>query len=284
MSIVASLVAAQRAQDLHAICDAIDAVVTALRRHELTEEEMDAGGECLLALAESRRWEVRRSVAAALRHVRGGAVDSTLRRLRADEVARVKQAAEESIQRRAERKQLDLLPILGDEELERLLAAADKKSPHGRRAALRAGTAYAQFIVRGQNHEVARAITQANTSLMILEQSLDGPARERVRGFREKLRHINAIHDDARIYVMNERPEYTPQDVQAHVDETIAFARGLPIAQANGLEAQVDVEPGLKVDGEYDLVRRAFDNVVKNAVEASEGTRPVQLTVTAHSV
>ena len=288
MTAVESLRAASESEDFHAVCEAIDRVVDALRKHELAEEQMIATSESLLGLAQHRKWEVRRAVAHALRYVRHGPVEAALRRLGEDDAARVQKAAEESLDRRAERVQLDLVPMLGDERLEKLFEEAGRHSPTGRRVALRAAVTYTQFMVRGVYHEVARAMTPVNASLMMLEHSLQGPehaaALVRLRDFRGKLRQINSILDAARMFVMETPPEFEDAALRPLVDEVALYAQALEPARQQGLEVAVDVEAALRVELDRGLIGRALENIVKNAVEASPDARPIRLTIAAKRI
>jgi signal transduction histidine kinase len=287
MMALESLLALEQTEDFHGVCDAVDTVAQQLRRHELDEEGMAQASEMLLRLAQHKKWEVRFAVAHALRYLRHGAVDTALERLREDDAARVQKAAAEALERRAERAQLDLLPYLQDERLEKML---EKLTPQARKAALRIGAAYAEFMMRGLYHEAVRAMTPVNTSLMVLEQALKSPIAdpvdtgERVQQFREKLRHVRAILNAARMFTMEAPPEYGEVSARALVDHALSTVKAHELARENGVEEEIDIDASLRLQGDPTLLQQVFENILKNALEASATKKPVRLTVTAKRV
>ncbi len=288
MSALESLETIASAKDFRLVCEAIETVTGEIRAHTLDEDALVQISDVLLRTAEHSKWEVRHAVAHALRYVRHGTVDATLLRLSKDDATRVRKAAEESIARRSERTQLDLLPYLQDERLEKMLAKLE--SDAARQTALQVGAAYTEFMVRGLYHEAVRVLMSVNTSLMVLERQIKSPypmqeeAIARAEDFRERLRHLQGILDGARVYVSEAAPEYQEVLLAEVIERAYSSLYTHEIFKTSALGPHIDVEPGLTVSADPTLLRQVLENVLKNALEASAGRRLIRIRIQARRV
>jgi signal transduction histidine kinase len=280
----AALLAHFESKKFSEVVDAVDAASLSLRKRQLDDDEVGEINARIVALASHPKWEVRCAVAGALRYVRHDDAERAIETLVADANGHVARAAEATSEGRAERAQLDSFPVAFDARMQRLLKELEAKhTTKARTAAIRVGLAYTEFMIRATHHQAVAAMTPLSAFLETIEVFLDqgrvDEVRACVRDARSQLQQVNRVLSNARDFVKREVPEFRRTKIAAVVQRALATVSMLPIARANGLDANISVDEAMVVEAAESLLEEALVNVMKNAVEASAERRPIPIHV-----
>ena len=273
-------------QDWTVLRDAVEKVSDHLRTRDFEENELGVVSDRLLDLAEHEKWEVRRAVALSLRYLRHESFNSAVGKLLRDDHPYVVSAAEETLAARTESGRLDLLPGGDDEHMKKMLA---KLRPASREAAVRVGLSATERVFRELRHEVvSAAMAPLDASLVMLNQYLQpsepdlGKVREHARAAQLHSEHVARLISEAAEYVTVTAPAYREENALKLVEEALTRVRAAaPLAQKNGLETVIAIEPALRLEVNGVRLVQAFTNILKNSVEASARCHPIPLSIAA---
>jgi signal transduction histidine kinase len=270
----AALLAHFESKKFSEVVDAVDAASLSLRKRQLDDDEVGEINARIVALASHPKWEVRCAVAGALRYVRHDDAERAIETLVADANGHVARAAEATSEGRAERAQLDSFPVAFDARMQRLLKELEAKHTTKARTAA---------MIRATHHQAVAAMTPLSAFLETIEVFLDqgrvDEVRACVRDARSQLQQVNRVLSNARDFVKREVPEFRRTKIAAVVQRALATVSMLPIARANGLDANISVDEAMVVEAAESLLEEALVNVMKNAVEASAERRPIPIHV-----
>lgn len=150
-----------------------------------------------------------------------------------------------------------------DEARERL-HAEERRRIEGELAELEA-MARAGELTAGMVHEVRNALGTIVGHARLLElDASPAAAREAGAGIRAECEAVEAVVRRFMDYVREERLEWTTFDVGALLRRVVTRE-----GRARTPEIEFDLEPGLEACGDEALLERAFENLVRNALEAA---------------
>jgi nitrogen fixation/metabolism regulation signal transduction histidine kinase len=135
-----------------------------------------------------------------------------------------------------------------------------------------------QAVARGLAHELKNPLTAMRMAVARVARLGSPPATESAQLLAEQIEVLLRMTDSFSQFARLPAPRKVPIDLADLLRETSAlYATGSPVP----VECATDP---LRLDGDPDQLRRAFGNLIKNALEASRpGDGPVQIEGRAHA-
>lgn len=274
--------AALESADFQRVKDALEVAEERLRDRDFDDDELASLVVRLEALSSHEMADVRRAVARVLRYLRHRTANALVQKLCADEDMQVAKAAERTRDLRSERAKIELLPEVLDARIQRELADLERRHPKARRAALLVGMKYAEFVVSALHHQVRNTGMPLELTLQILEKLTAGtPTEPHAHEARAQFEQVNQVMSNAREFVRIDLPGYERTSIRNVVLRALTDVRAHPLAQKNGLREIVEIDGALVFEAIESRLYEALLNLLKNAVEASEGKSFIPLWVSA---
>ncbi len=234
-------------------------------------------GELLEVLTSDSKWEVRKAVADALQRAPQDILAKTLARLRDDDNAFVRRAAESALDRRRAApkptpKRRSMPELSG-----RLARLEERFGVQAARAARQIGEMYYDELVGATVHDARGILTPLVSSLnrMIAQAEKSAVRQDRLRAalrkMQERVRLLEQLIDDMRKYALIASPLCRPERLADILEEAMRLAREAAHARGYHTAAtavDVDVSKEITVDVARDWVLLAFVNVIQNAFES----------------
>ncbi len=239
------------------------------------EIEVAQLGARLEALARHPKWEVRRAVAHAVRHLRHHSFPAAIAPLLQDSHSAVRVAAERTLAKRTESTRSDVLTEQHHDLLLTWLAEVEAK--HGRaarKAARRVVDRYAEVLVREARHEIIKVIAPLDASLINLESEVGRRRFDRavftthLPRARKRLRLLTAIVDSLRAFTLSVTSKFRVEELRPIVTEAVSLVRDKLELTKEAVEITVEVEHGRRIEAHHFRLVQAFTNLIQNAVES----------------
>jgi signal transduction histidine kinase len=276
----------------HDLIEILDSIGEELRTVPADDRDARWIAERLVDFAEHSNWEVRKSVAHALLHVRGDEFHAALARLLHDENAWVRNAALRTKTRRSE---ISRSGLLKDEQATMVLRRlSDLEAQHGvqaRQAVMREIDWNTELVMRGVYHELVKPIDTLMTALEAADiearrEKVSNAMLARISTARDRVTFLNATLVSLRDQMRDVAPEYTTENLLNLIEELFNLLADRMQARrgsrARGQHIVFDVDPTITVEVHRHCLMAAFLNIVQNAYESYDGLRrPLSIWVSA---
>lgn len=231
-------------------------------------------------------WEVRNAVAAALAHLRQAGLDQVLAALCRDDHGYVRRTAEATLRRRS---RLSRTERKHEEQIEavvgRIERLARRNSPRVAAQVRALARAYTGYIVPAGAHDIRSVLTALKQSLVRAEREVLSP-RTGAKAWQEfrktterRLATIEKIASDMKDLASRGALEVEPTNLARLVGEALQDVQdrfhGDP--RAPRVTVRVEVDATLALDAPRNELRRAIQNILRNAFEAIEGEGAVSI-------
>lgn len=263
-----------------AVRDGIARLVELLRDDLVEGDALDRVASRFSVLAAHDRWQVRKAVAEAAQYLHHDALHDVLGRLVGDSNAYVRDAARRVRARRSELIRTDVLREQHGDLLTTWLAEFEARhGPAARKDARHIAERNVEVFVRGARHEITNVIASIEIVLSSLgshlakEQRVDRTwCREQLKTAEARVRLLSGIVDSLREYTADVKPEFHRESLRDMIEEAVALVKDSR-RRKRWIDVEVTVDKKLRIDAHRHALIQAFQNVVRNAVEAYEGLR-----------
>jgi signal transduction histidine kinase len=168
-----------------------------------------------------------------------------------------------------------VLPALKGRQDDLGLLAADLDSMAER---LRGLLEAKQQLLRDVSHELRSPLARLQIALSLARRE-DSALERHLERIAAEAERLEALIARTLKLVRLERPVHTPEQLPVDVAALLAtIAADVAIeAEARGCRVELETEPELWVSGDEELLRSAFENVIRNAVRFSPAQQSVRL-------
>lgn len=259
--------------------DGVDRLVELLRRGHLDGAAIADIASRFTTLAAHDRWQVRKAIAEAVQYLHHDALHDVLARLIADDNAYVREAALRVRTRRSELIRTDVLKEQHDDLLMSWLAELEAR--HGtaaRKDARRVAERYVEAFVRGARHEITNVIASieivlSNLATKLAKHRIDRTScRGQLETAEARLRLLSGIVDSLREFTADVKSEFHRENLRDMIDDAVSLVKDSRRGK-RWIEIDVTVDKKLRIDAHRHALIQAFQNVIRNAVEAYDGVR-----------
>jgi len=267
------------------VADAVGQLERLLAERALSPEQVALVARQLTKVALHSKWEVRRAVVSAARHLDRESALVVLARLVDDERDGVKTRAREAIAALASGTQVDYLKAEHEDYLASGLAEIEKRYTHGaREAARRLAVRYTALSMRELYHELVRAISPADQALSNLEFALQSGKAEvaawlrKVQECRESLDQLTHIVESAKWLADDIRPKLREERLEDAIREAARTVEARwRSSRGSAPSIRLDADPALSIVIDRKWIVQALANVLENALESYAADAPERL-------
>ncbi len=137
-----------------------------------------------------------------------------------------------------------------------------------------------QMMLAGIAHEIRNPLGGMEIFVALLEEELQGDGRSvYAHKVRRELNYLKRVVEEFLAYARDSAYESTRFGAEELLAEACESCGG--IAVTRGVLITTEVEPGLELSGDYSALRGVLQNVVQNALQASDEGASVRVSVTA---
>lgn len=269
------LLAALEASDWSVALQAVSVAGTRIRGSIIGDPDAGEIVAKLVALADHKKWEVRRAVANAAAHAPHSIFESVLAKLALDDNSRVRQAAEHAALRRRDSRHASML---GKQHQDRINSTLDdieaRFGPKGRDAVKRAAEEIANTFTRELYHEVIRLLSPLAVSAERLRAQLSAaniPAvalTEEADRIGRRVTHLRSVLDVMRVYTAQPALTFRTEVLREMVQEAASLALESSGDKSRLPTIEIHVPPRVVVTVSRARLVQALTNVLLNAIES----------------
>ncbi|HEV3037260.1 MAG TPA: ATP-binding protein [Candidatus Angelobacter sp.] len=281
------LLAALDAPDWSVALQAVSVAGTRIGGSIIGDSNTDQIVAKLVALADHKKWEVRRAVANAAAHAPHSIFESVLAKLALDDNSRVRQAAEHAALRRRDSRHASML---GKQHQDRINSTLDdieaRFGPKGRDAVKRAAEQIANTFTRELYHEIIRLLSPLAVSAQRLRAQLSaandpGEAlAEEADRIDRRVAHLRSVLDAMRAYTAQPALSFKTEVLREVVQEAASLALESIGDKSLRLAIEIHVPSGVVVIVSRARLVQALTNVLLNAIESYRDVdllRPIEV-------